>query len=546
MSRRAVLERTLALIAGVALLFLSALLAIHYGQRGYLPLDNSIVFEGGNLLLCGRRPGVDFSAPAGLTLALLQALSFRVFGVSWLAYLVHGALLNATAALTCFALLRPRFPTLTIPMLMAAGTAVVTVPPIGTPYPDHGSFVLAGLAVLLADRASGRGSGGEYLWATCGVVFSAAFLAKQIPAIFVLPLLLMSATRRCGYWAAQRNAAALTAGACLGLLFILVLLRMPVTAFLTDYLAGPLRVGIGRVSAFVTLASPHLSGVVLPVWGVPLGVSTGVLVAEVAWLLKLSRGASGVLKGAVPELLLGLILVIGGFGYALLTFRSAWTSFGWYYMGMGVLLAAPASSLKNRQGACQPDRIAWGKSVLRVSTAILVAHTLWFNAQINDSRIPSLMNLRGRAEAEAVPRGLEWLDPVTPSFTRTNAESLRALISFLNMNVGEVFLLGDSTIVYGLASRCSPSPVLWFHPTLTVPWLLDQGRASEDFEARLEDALVRSGVRFVILENGGTQMGVSPETLPRVSRWVALHTAAKMTFGSFEVFDLRPAAVQKR
>ena len=53
-----------------------------FGRRGFLPLDQSIVFDGGWRLVSGQVPFHDFVAPSGLVPSAIQAAFVSVLGVS--------------------------------------------------------------------------------------------------------------------------------------------------------------------------------------------------------------------------------------------------------------------------------------------------------------------------------------------------------------------------------------------------------------------------------------------------------------------------------
>ncbi len=68
------------------------------GRIGYLPLDQSIVFDGAWRVVSGQVPWRDFITPNGLSPILMQALVFQLFGVSWATYVGHAAALNAVGS----------------------------------------------------------------------------------------------------------------------------------------------------------------------------------------------------------------------------------------------------------------------------------------------------------------------------------------------------------------------------------------------------------------------------------------------------------------
>lgn len=522
-------------LAGLLVTF-AVLLALRYGQRGFLPLDQSIVFEGGNALRCGRIPFRELSAPAGLPLFLIQEAVSAVLGWNWLAYLVHGAVLNAIAALVAFGLLARRYRSLAVPLLVGMATALVFVPPIGTPYPDHGSFLFSGLALLLADRAEGSPRGRRVLLLLlAGASWGLAWLCKPIPALFLLPLILMIAgqTRRPSRRSVA-EAAIVLSGSAIGVVSPLLAVGASPGAYYARGLAPLFGVGGGRLDHLFADSAHHLRSVVAAEWLVPLLLWTA-----------LAAGSQMLLRGAAASVdnrqdrrsaLMSIFLVGAGLGYACLTYRDAGTSLGWFPLA-AALAAASGSRLETATSESPAKRALRQAGGWAIGLACL-GWLLAFHLRVNVGRSALLMNLEGRLPATAAARGLEWLDARTPAFTATDGESLRGVLDFLDSTPEPVFLLGDSTAIYGLSGHCSPSPVLWFHPHLTVPW--KDGRATEEFQVGLIGALERAGVAAVIVENGGTQMGVTPDTLPRVRDWVASRTVAKREFGSFAVFELSP------
>jgi hypothetical protein len=71
-----------AALAGLCLAAGAAWLCLHHGRRGFLPLDQSIVFDGGWRVFRGQIPFVDFVTPAAIVPSVMQAAIFRVAGVT--------------------------------------------------------------------------------------------------------------------------------------------------------------------------------------------------------------------------------------------------------------------------------------------------------------------------------------------------------------------------------------------------------------------------------------------------------------------------------
>ena len=207
---------------GPALLFaFGVAVSLYYGRRGYMPLDQSIVFDGGWRVLSGQVPFRDYHAPNGFTVHALQALCFAVGGVNWFTYCLHAALINGVfAVLVARLLLRLElYPAAAY--LWGALSALVLYPPFGVPYMDQHAFFFSFCAVYAAVAGRQREAGGRSaraLWLGLPAILVAAGLSKQIPSVFAVPLVLAvagldrpaRAGRRLGWMAAG---AALTVGA---------------------------------------------------------------------------------------------------------------------------------------------------------------------------------------------------------------------------------------------------------------------------------------------------------------------------------------------
>ena len=84
----------------------SFLICLHYGRIGFMPLDQSIVFDGAWRILSGQIPFRDFYTPIGLTPIFIQALFFKYFGLSWFCYVLHAAIFNSIFCILIFSILR--------------------------------------------------------------------------------------------------------------------------------------------------------------------------------------------------------------------------------------------------------------------------------------------------------------------------------------------------------------------------------------------------------------------------------------------------------
>src|SRR5262245_22332328 len=131
---------------------LSIALVFESGSRGFFPLDQSNVFEGGYRMLRGQVPYRDFLMPVGPLAFLIQVPFFALFGVNNYSHIAHAAVLNALAALLAVACVRRLFPESVAPGYLAGiATAAWFYPVFGTPAFDQTAlfFHLAALTLLV-------------------------------------------------------------------------------------------------------------------------------------------------------------------------------------------------------------------------------------------------------------------------------------------------------------------------------------------------------------------------------------------------------------
>ena len=174
----------------VALGLFAAAIELYYGRRGFMPIDQSVVFDGGWRTLSGQVPFRDYTTPNAIIPSLIQGLFFWVLGVSWTVYLVHAAVFNALFAMLVYILLRLCGGDRLTSFFYGALSAVVFYPPVGAPFHDQHAFFFALLAITLAVGARDQTRSLEVqrvLWAAVPFALTAAALSKQTPALLAFP-----------------------------------------------------------------------------------------------------------------------------------------------------------------------------------------------------------------------------------------------------------------------------------------------------------------------------------------------------------------------
>jgi hypothetical protein len=530
------------------------LVALHYGRMGYLPLDQSIVFDGGYRFLSGQLPYRDFMTPAAVVPAALQAGFFRALGVSWFSYVLHAAAANGLFAVLAFALLRQYGLRPAWAAWWAALSALTFYPPIGVPYAEHHAF-LFGLAALAAGNAARRtrGDAGALLWsAVAAVLVAAAFFSKSNPAVFLAPLAAALPLLRVPVRRRLRNLCGLllgTAGVLAGV-FAYVARWVPDPGAARRFgLAMPAEVGAERIR--MLLAG---GGAGWPFWRPMLTLwplASLTLALAIALHSLLARHGDGERRLAA-FLALGLAAVSAAF--VATTLRNPVTAAVYVFLVAGLAqaslarhtataaaaagtagAAAPEPSPGRPPGAAPPVPPARGAAAMLAMLVIASAvEAARFDLLVNETRAG--IGAPPAAAAAPLPAALRYLRWGVPPFVHYGSGDLAETAGFFASHPGNFWLLGDSSILYGITGRPSVSPVLWFHPYLTVPFA--DRRQRLDFDRLLRRHLRAYDVRYVVLEGEATQMGVALATFPILKRRVDALRCGEETFGGFRIVTL--------
>lgn len=206
------------------LIIFAFLFSIYSGRRGIHPLDQPIVFDGAYRILSGQTIYNDFQAPVGPVTFMLQALVFRIFGISWNIMIVTAAVCNAVAAVLVVRIIGI-FTGFSKFYSYLAGflTAVWFYPPFGTVYMEQTAllFGLVSIWGILEFSITKRELIKRSLLIIAGGSFALAILSKQNIGLFLLlPIVFV-------FFMTWRN----TREALLSILFSLAGFLLPIIVF---------------------------------------------------------------------------------------------------------------------------------------------------------------------------------------------------------------------------------------------------------------------------------------------------------------------------
>jgi hypothetical protein len=86
----------------------------------------------------------------------------------------------------------------------------------------------------------------------------------------------------------------------------------------------------------------------------------------------------------------------------------------------------------------------------------------------------------------------------TPTKYTFTANDLKKTVDFLKKQKANFFLIGDSSIIYGLTERPSVNLVLWFHPGLTLPYV--DSEAFSKYKYEVIQNIKKYRAKFLVIE----------------------------------------------
>jgi hypothetical protein len=500
-----------------------------------MPLDQSIVFDGGWRILDGQTPYRDFTTPAGLVPIALQAAFFQCFGVSWFVYCLHAAVFNGLFCVLAFRLLLQLDAEAPAAAFYSLLSGVVFYPPFGVPYMDQHAFFFSLTTVVVLVEAVTTPRYLHRAWALAAIpwLFATAFLSKQIPSVLVLPLvgLLPLLLERKVLPGALRTLL-VSAAAAVGVLAAAAQAVDP--GRLGEALfTRPGAEGRGRMlalldpRAFLGQASELLRA--LELWSLAPTI-LGALVLLV-WRPRRSAEPEELAFWFRPLLALYLLAVCGAF--VMVTDNQGENGIPFVFLAAG-LVQAGLGTWGGRKG---------GRRAAVVVAGVLAVSSVWdavrFNLRVNETRMVHELDGVAAAtprDATAVPPGLEFLVWKLHPFYRFSPRDLGEIVAFLRQEEGAIYVFGDLTILYALTGRSSAGETLWLHPGLTLP---EPGQPGfPDWESRLLRDLVRRRVRFFVRESRQTYNGLRLSQLPRLAAFVEGHRVRRLSFGPIDLIEL--------
>ena len=510
----------------------------HHGFLGYMPLDQSIVYNGAWRILNGQLPYVDFWLPFGLVPILLQSLLFLLLGVSWTAYVLHASLFNALFAASMVFLGRRLGLGLGVATLYGILAAVVAYPPMATPYVDQhaaifSAWLLAAVLLGILDPGTGR-----RWWLVAPPLGLLALLSKPVPSAYALlagGLALGVAAGLQKRWHDLRRVA-LGAGLW-GVATLVALWWAGVTweLFSTQALRAPLAVAAERTG--LAAAASDGAGAVADGGIAPAVLGRRALIAAIHALALLPTAAALVFAARARRVE----------AWSLPLFAAA--AFGIAVLFMALTRNQPASALALvalswvlAHAALQrpvPSLAAGAAVVAATATALMLAN--WVAPRyLNDFEGGVPPGVDGAVISPQLAH-LQWsMPPFAAHLDDDGADSYRRLVAELRRLPAPPVIVSDS-VLYPLIGRAPVPPALFWHRDLSFP---ATGAARDAFDARFRGDILRSGSDLVVMDGPRTWMHVRLSEFPWLVTCLRLDGTREI--GRFSLIPLDRACLARQ
>ena len=154
----------------------------YYAFIGVLPVDSFSTFNAAYNILNNSIPFKDFWTIKGPVLDLIQALYFKLFGVSWYSYAAHSSTFNSIFAVSTFLTLKKFNLDDKFCFTYSALASILMYPTYGIPFTDHHASIFSILSVYslcLAIKTKNN-----IFWFFLPIFLFLGFFTKQTPSAY--------------------------------------------------------------------------------------------------------------------------------------------------------------------------------------------------------------------------------------------------------------------------------------------------------------------------------------------------------------------------
>lgn len=533
-----------------------------------MPLDQSIVFDGAWRILQGQTPYLDFYLPNGLVPIYLQSLFFYILKPSYLTYCLHSSIFNGLFAILSYFFLLTFLKNRTSSFLYSLATSFIFYPPMGTPYYDQHSFffMLATWLTILQLNSSISKKKAIILGIITSVFFAAALLSKQVPAIFLIPILIWIIIRN--YSLHNKTTSAFLIGSFLAGILILIAfcISLNLTSFQMYAIELPSKVGKIRTAELMDKPSKLISITLDSFDYVRLSFITRIFHLNfIIFALCFASYAYSFLKPAsktsLSQLLrrfapnikiatIAIALLMICFFYNAFTRNEVSNGIPFIFLSLGLLHKVGLNGIRlisktmikvyeKKESYFKLAQVIRkiGPTIFGISMIyFLLNSTFKFDRAVNKTRITSNIYYISQDPLLSPISPLSFLKMENGFTDHVRTEELNGVMEFFNQYNGNFFLFGDSSILYGATGRPSIFPSLWFHPGLTYPEL--KSKEFDNYDSLLLSRINSYAVIHFVIEGEKTYMNARIKEFPKVYDYFNKNYCLNKSVGKFQIYSL--------
>jgi 4-amino-4-deoxy-L-arabinose transferase-like glycosyltransferase len=507
------------------------------GHRGIYPYDESTVFDGGWRIVQGQVMYRDFFAPYGPVVYSLQALFFRLTGVTFSSMVLAGGVVNAIAAMCVIWIVRRVAPAPAHRFTALAGgflTALWFGAPSGILWYEQTAccFNLIAVALLLETGFTSERAA-PYLRIAAGCSLALSVLSKQSAGVVLSPVPLAIVLLTSG--ANWRQMVVAFSQVLAGILLVCVLfiawllLASSFEGFWQSVVVMSSSLGTRRIALVHNASDLLLLRLTWPF--VRVAVATLALCTLAPRVLLRGQNA------LILSLLIGYLILQNVF--AAITFNQVANSVGY----VGLLNALAFILLTQIFSTSTPYMLVkW----LKRAVLILAALALFGRSGMNAWRIDAERTVQEFDSNTTFTKPLHvkgasrvwWGEPTfLNSTSRATRQDFDDLNAWLDKSQSNFFVFSNSSLLYGLHHRVSPQPWVFLGP--------DHSFLSSDSDrvsSVIVDSLKKNHVTVIVLEGPLFENDSVLVGLPSLHTWIQQEFRKEQQFGGYQVWTMRTAA----
>ncbi|MDC0059566.1 hypothetical protein OAJ18_00945 [Pelagibacteraceae bacterium] len=230
-----------------------------YGNIGVFPMDTLAFFDTAYSILLNKHPFKDIWIFSGPFVDYIQAVFFKIFGLSWFSYVLHASVFNLIITTTVFFALNKNGLNIYLSFLYALSVATLCYPVAGTPFAYQHAFVLSLISIFIFTLAIKTKF--NLYWFLLPILMVSAFLSMQTPSVYINLLIFFFSIFYFVKRGNKKNFIYFIIGSLSILLLLIlyfVIVKIPIKSFIVQYFLFPMTIGgnriIGDDQAFISLA----------------------------------------------------------------------------------------------------------------------------------------------------------------------------------------------------------------------------------------------------------------------------------------------------